>query len=162
MRRLGRGGSTVLGGLGGAGFFIVGIVPVSFVDSGRRAGSLGKVDFLGLQVTAAVVVVLAVSAGFLLYRVADAGDTPPADLWVALFLAVVTWSVGVFTLVPGLVFLRLSDNRSLNDYGATFFLEWTFVYLVIAAASLAFGRWSLRSLAKVGGRPSPPETVSSS
>ena len=162
MRPLGRGGSTVLGGLGAAVFFIVGMAPVSFIDSGRRAGSLGKVDLLGLQVTAAVVVVIAVSAGLLLYRVAHAGDTPPADLWIALFLAVVTWAVGVFTLVPGLVFLRLSDNRSLNDHGATFFLEWALVYLVIAAASLALVRWSLRSLAKVGGRPSPTETVTSS
>jgi len=162
MRRLGRGGSTVLGGLGGAVFFVVGIVPVSFIDSGRRAGSLGKVDLLGLQVTAVVVAVVAVSAGLLLYRVADAGDTPPADLWVALFLAMVTWSAGAFTLVPGLVFLRLSDNRSLDDYGARFFLEWAFVYLVIAAASLALGRWSLRSLARAGGRPSPRERVSSS
>ncbi len=161
MRRLGRGGSAVVGVLGAAAFFIVGVVPVSFIDSGRRAGSLGKVDLLGLQVTAAVVVVVAVSAGLLLHRVARAGEAPAADLWVALFLAVVTWSVGVFTLVPGLVFLRLSDNRSLNDHGATFFLEWAFVYLLIAAAALALGRWSLRSLAKVGDRPSSADTVSS-
>ena len=162
MRDLGRGGSAVVGVLGGAPFFIVGMWPVSFIDSGRRAGSLGKVDLLGLQVMAAVVVVVAVSAGLLLYRTARAGETPAADLWVALSLAVVTWSVGVLTLVPGLVFLRLSDNRSLNDHGATFFLEWTFVYLLIAAAAWALGRWSLRSLAKVGDRPSPPETVASS
>ena len=76
-------------------------------------------------------------------------------------LAVVL-AVALFTLVPALVFLRLSDNRSLNDHGATFFLEWALVYLVIAAASLALVRWSLRSLAKVGGRPSPTETVTSS
>jgi hypothetical protein len=162
MRRLGRGGSAVVGVLGAAVFFIVGIAPVSFIDSGRRAGSLGKVDLLGLQVTAAVVVVIAVSAGLLLYRVARAGEAPAADLWVALFLAVVTWSVGVFTLVPGLVFLRLSDNRSLNDHGATFLLEWAFVYLLIAAAALALGCWSLRSLAKVGDRPSGADTVTSS
>ena len=161
MRRLGRGGPMVMGGLGGVTLVIVGLVPVGFVDSARRAGSIGKVSPLGLQVMAAVVAVIGVSAGVLLYRIVNAGKRFPADLWTASFLVAATWWVGVVTLVPGLVFLRLSDNRSLDDYGARFFLEWTFVYLLIAAAALAFGRWSLRSLAKVGGRPSPPETVTS-
>jgi hypothetical protein len=72
---------------------------------------------------------------------------------VALFLALVAWSSGVLTLVPGLVFLRLSDNRSLSDHGATFFLEWALVYLLIAAVSYRLGHWSLRSLARGSASP---------
>ncbi len=162
MRRSGRGGATVMGGLGAAVFLIVGLVPVLFLDAARRAGSLGKLSAFGLLVMAAVVVVIVVSAGVLLYRTAGVGETRPVDLWVASFLAVVTWCVGVLILVPSLVFLRLSNNRSLNDYGARFFLEWAFVYVLIAAAALALGHWSLRSLARVSGRPSGAGTVTTS
>jgi hypothetical protein len=97
---------------------------------------------------AALVTVIAVSAGIVSYRTAIAAETRPADLRVASFLAFVTWCVGVFTLVPGLVFLRLTEDVSLNDYRARFLAEWALVYIVIAAAAYAVGRWSLRSLAK--------------
>jgi hypothetical protein len=147
MTRSRASGATVIGGLGGAVCVLVGLVPVLFLDWARRAGSLGKLSALGLLVMAALVVMIAVSAGVVLFRRAIAGVARPADLWVASFLAVVTWCVGVLSLVPGLVFLRLSDNRSLNDYGARFFLEWALVYVLIAAAAFALGGWSLRSLA---------------
>ncbi len=157
----GRGRATMIGGLSGAALLIVGLVPVVFLDAARRAGSLGRLSPLGLTVVAAVVVVIVVSAGVLLHRTAAAGETRLTDLGVASFLAVVTWCVGVLTLVPGLVFLRLSDNRSLNDYGARFFLEWAFVYVLIAAAALGLGHWSLRSLAREGRRPPEAEMARS-
>ena len=147
-----RGRAMAQGGLGGAVCLVVGLVPVVFLDAARRAGSLGKLSAFGLMATAAVVVAIAASAGVVLYRTAIVGETRPDDVWVASFLAVVTWCVGVLTLVPGLVFLRLSDNRSLNQYGPRFFLEWAFVYILIAATAYALGRWSLRSLAKADGR----------
>lgn len=162
MRRSGRGGTMVMGGLSGAVLLIVGLLPVVFLDAARRAGSVGRVSPLGLKVMAAVVVVIVVSAGVLLGRTAGGGERRLADLGVASFLAVVTWCVGVLTLVPGLVFLRLSDNRSLNDYGTRFFLEWAVVYVLIAAAALALSHWSLRSLAEEGRRPSRGETARSS
>lgn len=155
-----RGRAWAMGLLGGVVCLLAGLVPVLFLDWARRAGSLGKLSAAGLLVMAAVVVVIAVSAGVVLYRTAIAGEAPPADLWVASFLAVATWCVGVLTLVPGLVFLRLSDNRSLNDYGARFFLEWALVYVLIAAAAFALGSWSLRSLGRAGGRrPAAGATV---
>jgi hypothetical protein len=141
-------GATLVGGLVGAICLIVGLVPVVFLEATRRAGSIGKLNSLGLLVMAAVVAVIATLAGRMLYRVTIAGNTHRADVWVAAFIALTTWGVAVLTLVPGLVFLRLSDNRSLDDYGARFFLEWALVYLMIAAAAIAFGRWTLRSLAK--------------
>ena len=135
--------------LGGTVTLIIGLVPVMFLEWARRAGSLGKLSALGLWVMAVLVVVIAGVGGVALYRAAIAGTTRSPDLWVSLFLALVTWSVGVLTLVPGLVFLRLTDDRSLDQYGARFFLEWALVYVVAAAAAHALGRWSLRSLAKV-------------
>ncbi len=162
MMRSRRGTATVMGGLSGAVLLAVGLVPVVFLDAARRGGSLGRLSPLGLTVMAAVVVVIVVSAGVLFHRTASGGERRSADLGVASFLAVVTWCVGVLTLVPGLVFLRLSDNRSLNDYGARFFLEWAFVYVLIAAAALGLGHWSLRSLAREGRRPPEAETARSS
>lgn len=143
-----RGRATPIGAIGGTVCLIFGLVPVLFLDTARRAGSIGKLSALGLAAIAALVVVIAMSAGVTLYRVAIVNDTPQADLWVASFLAVVAWSVGVLTLVPGLVFLRLSDNRSLNDYGARFFLEWALIYILIAGAAYGLGRWSLKSLSE--------------
>ncbi len=99
-------------------------------------------------------VLIAVSAGVVLYQQAVDADTRPPDLWIASFLALVTWCIGVLTLVPGLVFLRLTDDRSLDQYGARFFLEWAFVYVLVAVAALALGRWSMRSLAQEPQSPS--------
>ncbi len=161
MRRSGRGRAAVLGGIGGAVVLVGGLVPVLFVDAGRRAGSIGKVGSVGLLAMATVVVMVAASAGIFLYRMAVAGKTYLPDIWVAVFLAVVTWGVGVLTLVPALVFLRLSNNRSLDDFGARFFLEWALVYLLIATAALALGHWSLRSLRRASNRPSAVGTVTS-
>jgi len=110
----------------------------------------------------ATVVVIAVLAGVLIYRVVILQETRPADVWIASFLAVVVWSVGVLTLVPGLMFLRLTEDVSLNDYGARLFLEWALVYLLVAAAGFFLGRWSLRSLAQVGGRRTQAGAVTSS
>lgn len=141
-------GAMAIGGLVGAICLIVGLVPVVFLDATRRAGSIGKLNALGLLVMAAVVAVIATLAVLIFYGVAIAGYTRRADLWVAAFIALATWCVAVLTLVPGLVFLRLSDNRSLDDYGARFFLEWALVYVLIAVAAIAFGRWTLRSLSK--------------
>jgi hypothetical protein len=56
--------------------------------------------------------------------------------------------------VPGLVFLRLTDDRSLDQYGARFFLEWALVYVLIAVVALVLGRWSMRSLAQEQPPPS--------
>ena len=161
MRSAKRWPSALIGVLGCAAFLIVGLVPVVFVEAGRRAGSIGKVGSVGLLAMAVLVGVIAFSVGILLYRAAVSGETPPADLWVSLFLAVVMWGVGVLTLVPGLVFLRLSNNRALDDFGARFFLEWALVYLLIATAALALGHWSLRSLRRAGSRPPAAATVTS-
>ncbi|MCZ6456096.1 MAG: hypothetical protein O6650_02475 [Actinobacteria bacterium] len=139
---------ATLGGLGAIYFLFLGLLPVAFLDWARRAGSLGKLSALGLLVMAALIAMIAVAAGVVFYQTGVDVETRPADLVVASFLALVAWSVGVLTLVPGLVFLRLSDDRSLNDYGARFFLEWALVYLGIAAVALAIRRWSLRSLAR--------------
>jgi hypothetical protein len=65
---------------------------------------------------------IAVAAGVIFYQRGVDVETRPADLWVASFLARIARSVGVLTRVPGVVFLRLTDDRSLNDYGARFFL----------------------------------------
>ena len=144
--------AATLAGLGSVGFLIVGLLPVVFMDWARRAGSLGKLSALGLLVIGALVAMIAVAAGLVFYRTIVRADTRVADVWVASFLALITWSVGVLTLVPGLVFLRLTDDRSLNDYGARFFLEWALIYLAIAAAAFAIGGWSLRSLARESAR----------
>jgi cobalamin synthase len=125
-----------------------GLVPVAFLAWARSAGSLGRLSALGLWVMAALVTAIAVSAGVVVYRLAVDAETRPADLWIASFLALVTWCTGVLTLVPGLVFLRLTDDRSLDQYGARFFLEWALIYVLVAAAALALGRWSIRSLAQ--------------
>ena len=138
--------AAAMGGLVGIGVLVVGLLPVLFLDWARRAGSLGKLSALGLLVMGVMVALIAVAAGVVLYRTGLATGVRPADLWVASFLAFAVWSVGVLTLVPGLVFLRLTDDRSLNDYGAQFFLEWALIYLVVAAIAFATGRWSLRSL----------------
>ena len=147
MTSCGRTYALGVGGLVGVVGSIVGLVPVLFLDAARRAGSIGKLSATGLLTLFALVLVITLSAGFLLYRIADTGRREPADLWVASFLGVVTWGVGILTLLPGLVFLRLSDNRSLNDYGARFFLEAAAIHILIAAAAFALGRWSLQSLA---------------
>jgi hypothetical protein len=144
-----RGGALLVAGLTGVVCLIAGLVPVLFLDAARRAGSIGKLSPIGLATMTAAVMVIAASAGVALYRAAIRSKTRAADLWVASFLAIVTWSAGVLTLVPGLVFLRLSDNRSLNDHGARFFLEWALLYVLIAAAAYASARWSLQSLSKV-------------
>ena len=136
------------GALGGIAFLIVGVSPIVFMEWARRAGSLGKLSVLGLLAMATLVAMVAVAAGVVLYRIGAVSTTRPADLWVASFLAFVTWTVGVLTLVPALVFLRLSDDHSLNDYGARFFLEWALVCLVVAGVSFVMGRWSLRSLVR--------------
>ncbi len=161
MTRSRRGGATAIAGLSGTVCLIVGLAPVLLLDAARRAGSIGRLSALGLAAMAAVVVVIAVSAGVVLYRAAMSSEPRPADLWVASFLAVVGWSFGVLTLVPGLVFLRLSDNRSLNDHGARFFLEWALIYILIAAVAYALGRWSLRSLSKAQS-PRPVSDASTS
>jgi hypothetical protein len=148
MTRSRRSGTAAIGWLVGAVYLIVGLVPVVFLDWARRGGSLGKLSTLGLLLMAALVSVMAMSAGIVFYRTTIAAETHQADLWVASFLALVAWCVGVLTVVPGLVFLRLTEDVSLNDYGPRFFLEWALVYIVIAAAAYALGRWSLRSLAK--------------
>ena len=153
MTRSRSSGATAMGGLFGAVCLIVGLAPVLWLDAARRAGSIGKLSALGVTAMAAVVTVIAVSGGVVLYRAAIRSETRPADLWVASFLALVAWSSGVLALVPGLVFLRLSDNRSLSDHGARFFLEWALVYLLIAAVSYGLGRWSLRSLARGSASP---------
>jgi uncharacterized membrane protein len=142
-----------MSGLFGAVCLIVGLAPLLWLDAARRAGSIGNLSAFGLTAMAAVVAVIAVSGGVVLYRAAIRSETRPADLWVAAFLALVAWSSGVLTLVPGLVFLRLSDNRSLSDHGARFFLEWALVYLLIAAVSYVLCRWSLRSLARGSASP---------
>jgi len=143
-----RPGGAAMGMLGGTVCLVVGLIPVLFLAWARSAGSLGKLSALGLWAMAALVAAIAISAGVVLYRRAVDVQTRPVDLWVAAFLALITWCVGVLTLVPGLVFLRLTDDRSLDQYGARFFLEWAFVYLLVAAAAFALGRWSLRSLAE--------------
>lgn len=141
---------AVMSGLTGAVVLIIGLMPILFLDWARRSGSLGKLDVQGLVAMAVLVVAIAVGAGLWLYRAgANAG---PADRVVATFLGLVIWTVGVLTLVPGLLFLRLTDDRSLDQYGARFFLEWALVYLLIAAAAYALGRWSLRSLVRESRR----------
>jgi hypothetical protein len=141
-------------GLGFALTLIVGLVPVAFLGWARSAGSLGRLSALGLWAIAGLVTAIAVSAGVVLYRQAIDARMRPADLWIASFLAFVMWCVGVFTLVPGLVFLRLTDDRSLDQYGARFFLEWALVYVLIAIGAFAVGRWSKRSLAYEAQSPS--------
>lgn len=126
---------------------VVGLVPVAFLAWARSAGSLGKLSALGLWAMAALVAIIAISAGMGLYRTANDTQTRPADLWVAAFLSLATWCVGVLTLVPGLVFLRLTDDRSLDQYGAKFFIEWALIYIVVTAIAFAAGRRSFRSLA---------------
>ncbi len=148
MTRTSRGRAAAIGGLAGAVCLIVGLIPVLFLDWGRRGGSIGKLSTFGLLLMAVLVAAIAVSAAVILYRTAIDAGTGSADLWVASFLGLVVWCVGVLTLVPGLVFLRLTEDISLNDYGARFFLEWALVYVLIAAAAFALGRWSLRSLGK--------------
>jgi len=133
-------------GLSAALILIFGLVPVAFLGWARSAGSLGRLSALGLWVMAALVTSIAASAGVVVYQQAVDAETRPVDLWIASFLALVTWCIGVLTLVPGLVFLRLTDDRSLDQYGARFFLEWALIYVLVAAAALALGRWSLRSL----------------
>jgi cobalamin synthase len=135
-------------GLGFALTLTLGLVPVAFLGWARSAGSIGRLSALGLWMVAALVTVVAVSAGVILYQQAADTETRPADLWIASFLALVTWCIGVLTLVPGLVFVRLTDDRSLDQYGARFFLEWAFVYVLVAVVALALGRWSMRSLAQ--------------
>jgi cobalamin synthase len=149
-----RGQGATVGGLGFALTLVVGLVPVAFLGWARDAGSLGRLSALGLWVMAALVTAIAVWAGVVLYRQAVDAHAPPADLWVASFLALATWWVGVLTLVPGLVFLRLTDDRSLDQYGARFFFEWALVYVLIAAAAFALGRWSMRSRAQEPQSPS--------
>ncbi len=143
-----------MSGLSFALTLIFGLVPVAFLGWARSAGSLGRLSALGLWVMAALVTVIAVLAGVVLYRQAADAETRPADLWIASFLALVTWCIGVLTLVPGLVFLRLTDDRSLDQYGARFFLEWALVYVLIAVVALVLGRWSMRSLAQEQRPPS--------
>jgi len=133
-------------GLSAALILIFGLVPVAFLSWARSAGSIGRLSALGLWVMAALVTSIAASAGVVVYQQAVDAETRPVDLWIASFLALVTWCIGVLTLVPGLVFLRLTDDRSLDQYGARFFLEWALIYVLVAAAALALGRWSLRSL----------------
>lgn len=149
-----RGQAGTVSGLGFALTLIFGLVPVAFLGWARSAGSLGRLSALGLWVMAALVTVIAVSAGVVLYQQAVDAETRPADFWIASFLALVTWCIGVLTLVPGLVFLRLTDDRSLDQYGARFFLEWALVYGLVAVAALALGRWSMRSLAQEPRSPS--------
>jgi len=149
-----RGQAGTVSGLGFALTLIFGLVPVAFLGWARSAGSLGRLSALGLWVMAALVTVIAVSAGVVLYQQTVDADTRPADLWIASFLALVIWCIGVLTLVPGLVFLRLTDDRSLDQYGARFFLEWALVYVLVAVAALALGRWSMRSLAQEPRSPS--------
>jgi amino acid transporter len=134
-------------GLGFALTLIVGLVPVAFLGWARSAGSLGRLSALGLWAMAGLAAAIAVLAGVVLYRQAIDERTRPADLWIASLLALVIWCVGVLTLVPGLVFLRLTDDRSLDQYGARFFLEWALVYVLIAVVAYELGRWSMRSLA---------------
>lgn len=154
MTRSRRGQAGTVSALGFALTLIIGLVPVAFLGWARDAGSIGRLSALGLWVMAALVTVIAVWAGVVLYRQAVDAHTPPADLWVASFLALATWCVGVLTLVPGLVFLRLTDDRSLDQYGARFFFEWALVYVLIAVAAFALGRWSMRSLAQEARSPS--------
>ena len=154
MTRSQRGQAGTVSGLGFALTLIFGLVPVAFLGWARSAGSLGRLSALGLWVMAALVTVIAVSAAVVLYQQTIEADTRPADLWIASFLALVTWCIGVLTLVPGLVFLRLTDDRSLDQYGARFFLEWALVYVLVAVAALALGRWSMRSLAQEPRSPS--------
>ena len=143
-----------MSGLSFALTLIFGLFPVAFLGWARSAGSLGRLSALGLWVMAALVTVIAVTAGVVLYQQAVDAETRPTDLWIASFLAIVTWCIGVLTLVPGLVFLRLSDDRSLNQYGARFFIEWALIYGLVAVAALALGRWSMRSLAQEPQSPS--------
>lgn len=138
--------AAFMAGLGGLGIFIGGLIPVLFMAWARDAGSLGKLSALGLWAMAATVATAAVLGGVVVFRIASAPDAMPPDLWVASFLAFDVWLVGVLTLVPGLVFLRLTDDISLNDFGARFFVEWALIYLVVAGAAFLVGRWSLRSL----------------
>jgi len=154
MTRSRRGQAGTVSALGFALTLIIGLVPVAFLGWARDAGSIGRLSALGLWVMTALVTVIAVWAGVNLYRQAVDAHTPPADLWVASFLALATWCVGVLTLVPGLVFLRLTDDRSLDQYGARFFFEWALVYVLIAVAAFALGRWSMRSLAQEARSPS--------
>ncbi len=154
MTRSRRGQVGTVSGLSFALILIFGLVPVAFLSWARSAGSLGRLSALGLWVMAALVTVIAVLAGVVLYRQAADAETRPADLWIASFLALVTWCIGVLTLVPGLVFLRLTDDRSLDQYGARFFLEWALVYVLIAVVALVLGRWSMRSLAQEQRPPS--------
>lgn len=132
--------------MSGFACLVAGLVPVLFLDAARRAGSIGKLSAVGLMAIAAIIVVIATASGVLIGRAAIRKETMTADVWISSFLAVAVWSVGVLTLVPGLVFLRLSDNRSLNDHGAWFFFEWAFIYILIAAAAYGSGRFALRSL----------------
>jgi hypothetical protein len=148
MIRSRRGQPGMMSGLSFAVVYCFGLVPVAFLGWARSAGSLGRLSALGLWVMATLVTAIAVSAAVLVYLRAVDTRTRRVDLWIASFLALVTWCVGVLTLVPGLVFLRLTDDRSLDQYGARFFLEWVLVYLLVAAVSLALGRWSICSLAK--------------
>ena len=130
--------------LAGGVVLIAGLVPVLFLEWARRAGSLGKLDVAGLVAMAVLVAMIAAGAGLWLFRASAGAGT--ADLAVAAFLGLVVWTVGVLTLVPGLVFLRLTDDRSLDQYGVRFFLEWALVYVLVAAIAFAVGRWALRSL----------------
>lgn len=159
MTRSRRGQAGTVSGLGFALTFIFGLVPVAFLGWARSAGSLGRLSALGLWVMAALVTVIAVSAGVVLYQQAVDAETRPADLWIASFLALVTWCIGVLTLVPGLVFLRLTDDRSLDQYGARFFFEWALVYVLVAVAALALGHWSMRSLAQEPRSPSAEQAT---
>lgn len=154
MTRSRRGQAGTASGLGFALTLVVGLFPVAFLGWARDAGSLGRLSAPGLWVMAALVTVIAVGVGVVLYQQAVDTHTPPADPWVASFLAFAAWCVGVLTLVPGLVFLRLTDNRSLDQYGARFFLEWALVYVLIAVAAFALGHWSMRSLAQEPQSPS--------
>ena len=147
MTRSRRGRTAAIAGLGGTVCLIVGLIPVLFLDWARRGGSVGKLSSLGLLLMAVFVAAIAVSAAVILFRSAIADEASPVDLWVVAFLALSLWYLGVLTLVPGLVFLRLTDDISLNDYGARFFIEWALVYVLVAAAALGLGRWSLRSVA---------------
>ncbi|GMQ85996.1 MAG: hypothetical protein BMS9Abin07_1567 [Acidimicrobiia bacterium] len=156
------GGAVAAGVLGGAVSLIVGLVPIVLVDVARRGGSLGTLSTVGLAVMVAIVVAVAVLAGAVIYRAGTAEETGPADVWIASFLTIVVWSVGVLTLVPGLVFLRLTEDVSLNDYGPRLFLEWALVYLVASAAAFFSGRWSLRSLTRAGARRPEAKAVTSS
>jgi hypothetical protein len=132
----------------GAAVLLTGLLPALFIDWTRRAGSLGKLSATGLLAIAALVTLIGVATGIVFYRAKAGATIRPADLWVSTFLAFATWSVGMLTLVPGLVFLRLTDERSLDDYGPRFFVEWAVVCLVVAALSYACWRWSLRTLAR--------------